>query len=120
MSKPIVLRSADCQVQVFPWGRLTWFANQKLGNSQEMTVGQCVIHPGQANPRHSHPNCTEVLVVLEGAIAHTLEGDEDCTMSAGDVITVPPDTAHRARNLGTTDAVLMVTFSSADRQTRGE
>jgi quercetin dioxygenase-like cupin family protein len=120
MNKPIVLRKAECEDHVFPWGRLTWFASRALGNSQDMTVGRCIIHPGQANPKHSHPNCTEVLVVLEGTVAHTLEGDEDCTLSPGDVITVPPNVLHRAKNLGATDAVLMVTFSSADRQTKGE
>jgi quercetin dioxygenase-like cupin family protein len=120
MNKPVVLRSAECQDQTFPWGRLTWFASRALGNSEHMTVGRCIIRPGQANPKHYHPNCTEVLVVLEGTVAHTLEGEEDCTLSPGDVITVPPNVPHRARNLGTTDAVLLVTFSSADRQTKGE
>ncbi len=54
-----------------PWGTLTWYA--ELGNSGDMTVGRCVIRPGAANPLHSHPNCSEVLVVMQGRIAHTAD-----------------------------------------------
>lgn len=109
-----------CPSQDFPWGRLTWFANRALSNSPQMTVGRCVIRPGQANPRHSHSNCYEVLVVMEGTISHTLAEGEQCTMNVGDVISVPPDVVHQARNVGKTDAVLFIAFSSGDRQTKGE
>ena len=120
MNKPVVLRKADIKTQEYPWGSLTWFAGQAVGNSQEITVGKCVIHPGQANPRHNHPNCCEVLVVMQGKISHTLDEGKECTLTEGDVISVPPHVAHQARNIGDTDAVLFITFSAGDRQTKGE
>jgi len=55
----------------------------------------------------------------ETATAH-LMADLALLTGPGDVITLPTGLPHNARNLGDSDAVLLVTFSSADRQTRGE
>ncbi len=102
------------------WGNLTWFANAELGNSTELTVGRCVLKPGMSNPRHLHPNCSEVLVVIKGRISHTIEGDREVEMNVGDTISIPPKLGHQARNIGDTDAELMIVFSSAYRQVEGE
>ena len=99
-----------------PWGELTWLASAALGNSDEMTVGRCLIKAGQQNPIHSHPNCEEVLVLLQGRIAHTIENGEQIEMAPGDTITIPAGLPHCARNLGDEDAVMMIAFSSAQRQ----
>jgi len=102
-----------------PWGSLTWFASEKIGNSKLQTVGRCVIDAGQCNPRHYHPNCEEILYVLEGSVLHTF-GDESLEMEAGDTITVPAGIMHNAINNGSGQAVMHITFSSADRQTVAE
>jgi quercetin dioxygenase-like cupin family protein len=104
----------------FPWGQLTWFANRQLGNSADLTVGRCVLRPGESNPRHYHPNCSEVLVVISGRILHTTGPDEERPMSEGDTVTIAPNVWHQARNVGDGEAVLMIAFSSADRETVGE
>ncbi len=101
------------------WGGLTWYAGRELGNSEEITVGRCVLKPGKSNPKHSHPNCAEVLVVLKGRIRHTAEGGE-VEMGEGDCVSIQPDFAHQATNLGDSDAVLFIAFSSADREVVGE
>jgi mannose-6-phosphate isomerase-like protein (cupin superfamily) len=98
------------------WGDLTWFAGAPLGNSDTLTVGRCVIKPGGANPLHSHPNCDEVLVLLSGRIAHTVEGGAEVEMGPGDTITIPRRLPHRARNIGGTDAVMFIAFDSAHRE----
>lgn len=115
-----VLRSTECTTQETEWGGLTWYASGNLGNSDAMTVGRCVIKPGCRNPSHSHPNCSEVLVVHEGAIRHAVEAGRTVELRAGDVITIPPNLPHYAENIGETDAVLFITFSTPDRQVRGE
>src|SRR5260370_27533529 len=58
-----VLPQSKAHHQEFSWGNLTWFANRALGNSNEMTVGRCILKPGHTNGRHYHPNCSETLVV---------------------------------------------------------
>ena len=120
MDKTIVVRSAQAEVIAQDWGRLTWYAGRKLGNSTHMTLGVCEIKPGCANPMHSHPNCEEILRVAKGRIMHTIEGGKEIEMREGDAITVPVNLPHNARNIGDTDAVLLIAFTSADRQVKGE
>jgi len=115
-----VIRKRDAVVQAFDWGELHWFASGQIGNSEKMTVGKCIIRPGCENPRHLHPNCEEVLHVLSGTISHSIGNDQAFEMHAGDTIAVPAGVMHNARNVGTDDAVLMISFSSPVRETQGE
>jgi quercetin dioxygenase-like cupin family protein len=104
----------------FDWGALTFFAGRRLGNSAEMTIGRCLLKPGASNPRHYHPNCEEILVVMQGRIIHTAAGGGEVEMNEGDTVTIPRNIWHCARNIGENDALLFIAFSSADRQTIGE
>ncbi len=114
-----LMRSGDVETEVTDWGRLVWMISGRLGNSTTMTVGRCHIQPGMANPRHYHPNCDEVLHVLQGTIAHSLD-DQTVSMSAGDTISIPRGVLHNAHNTGTTEAIFVISFSSADRRVVGE
>ena len=120
MEKTILLPSDKCEVMEADWGSLTWYANAAQGNSQEMTVGKCIIHPGQENPFHSHPNCSEILVLMQGTLSHKIEDGKEVVMNPGDVISVPPNLPHNARNIGDEDAVMYVSFSSAFREANSE
>ncbi|MBN2714048.1 MAG: cupin domain-containing protein [Planctomycetes bacterium] len=120
MNKAIVTRAGDHKLLKTDWGQLTWYASREQGNSEVVTVGECRINPGCENPKHLHPNCDEVLVVLVGKISHSIEGENDVEMSQGDSISIPPNVKHNARNIGANEAVLSICFSSADRETVGE
>lgn len=114
-----VTRANDCLIEEHEWGRLTWMVAGRLGNSDTMTVGKCLIKTACANPPHYHPNCDEVLHVVRGVIEHRV-GDQYTEMSAGDTISIPAGQVHNARNVGDTAVECMISFSSADRQTVGE
>ena len=114
-----VARPEDNATEDQEWGRLVWMVSGALGNSKTMTVGKCFIRPGCANPPHYHPNCDEILHVLRGRIEHRVD-DEHVEMAAGDTISIPSGRIHNARNIGTGEAELMISFSSADRQVVGE
>lgn len=120
MDQSIILKENENEKLDFDWGNLTWYASRKLGNSEEMTVGKCVLYPGKGNPPHSHPNCSEILTVMQGKIMHQIEDGKEVEMNVGDTITLPPDLPHLARNIGEEDAVLMVVFPTADREVKGE
>jgi len=79
-----------------------------------------LLFPGQSNPRHFHPNCTEILVVSQGSILHTDAAGGRTEMSAGDTVTIPPNVWHQATNIGAEDAILTIVFTSAERETVGE
>ena len=111
---PVVRNSTD--VQVFAWGTLTWHYSRGLANSETMTVGECVLKPGCSNPLHYHPNCDEVLRVETGTINHTF-GDQAFELAEGEMIHIPRGIEHNATNIGSTDAVMFICFSSADRET---
>ena len=120
-SLPSIIISPGSKSKVLPqeWGRLIWYASAEIGNSANMTVGICEINPGCANPCHLHPNCEEVLHVLQGTISHTGKDDNEI-MEPGDTITVPVNTLHNARNIGDDLAILLISFSNPARLTQGE
>ena len=64
--------------------------------------------PGGKNPLHIHPNCEEVLHLLEGSINHIVEDDEgklvDYKMETGDTCVVPRGKKHQAINTGSSEA----------------
>lgn len=97
------------------WGSLCWLASQTIGNAEGLTIGRVVIKPGRSNPRHSHPNCEEVLYLLAGRLEHTI-GDETVVLEAGDTLAVDASVPHNATNVGDEDADMIVAYSSATRQ----
>ena len=111
-----VCRAEAVEVLNLPWGTLSWHVSRALGNSSVITFGRATIRPGKCNPRHRHPNCDEVLHVLSGSIEHWL-GDESVILNPGDTISIPAGVWHRARALGEVEAVMVICFSSADRET---
>ena len=119
MSKKVVVEASKAIVEEFEWGQLSWYTGNKVGLSETMTLGQCIIKPGAENPRHLHPNCEEVLHLTRGKIIHSL-GEESYKMSAGDTIAIPPNVIHNARNVGSAEAVMTIVFSTRDREVRGE
>ncbi|HCE42562.1 MAG TPA: cupin domain-containing protein [Lentisphaeria bacterium] len=116
MKKTRILKLKNADKIETDWGGLTWYAGRKLGNTESMTIGKCVIRPGCENPLHSHPNCSEILTVIEGKISHVIEDGKEVEMEAGDTISVPPNIPHKARNIGTCDAIMYISFDSADRE----
>ena len=101
------------------WGSLEWFASRRIGNAEGLTGGRVVIKKGMSNPKHSHPNCEEVLCLLSGRLEH-LVGDDVVTVDAGDVLAVERGVAHCARSVGDEDAEMIVAYSSGERMFRPE
>ncbi len=113
-----VNRRDENRVTEMPWGQLRWYTSAEMGNSRTMTTGVAIIKPGQFNPRHFHPNCDEILHVISGKILHTMN-EVTVEMNAGDTVSIPRGVLHNARNIGTVDAVLAISFDSAYREAVG-
>jgi quercetin dioxygenase-like cupin family protein len=117
-SAPVtVLRRGEAPRESYPGGEIHWLASRKASGAGELTVGFTVIEVGACNPCHRHPNCEEVLYVLAGEIRHHISGTPDVHLTAGDCITIPRDRVHQAFNVGDQPAELLVSFSSAERET---
>ena len=59
--------------------------------------------------RHKHPG-EEVIYVLEGSIQYDIDGQPPIRVTAGEGLTVPADTVHAAKNLGTANAAELATY----------
>jgi quercetin dioxygenase-like cupin family protein len=120
MEKTVILNRADSPVEVLESGTLTWLASKEVGNATGITLARCTVKAGCGGDFHSHPNCEEVVHVMQGKLVHSIEGGKEVELSEGDTITIPANLPHYAKNVGDVDAVLMICFSSAARQTLRE
>lgn len=118
VAKSVVTRADERKNAKQAWGELFWHTSAELKNSQVLTTGTAIIKPGQANPRHYHPNCDEVLHVISGRIQHTMN-EVTVEMGPGDTVSIPRGVLHNAKNVGDTDAVLSIAFDSAYREVIG-
>ena len=96
------------------WGVLALFADAEKMGLETMTLGRVSIKAGRSNPLHSHPDCVEVLILLEGRLAHVV-GMETVILEAGDVLAVPAGVAHRAESTGSIDADMIIAYTSGRR-----
>jgi quercetin dioxygenase-like cupin family protein len=71
-------------------------------------------HEGQRAAEHVHPEMEERYEVLSGTAAFRIAGEER-TAGPGDVVTVPPNTAHLAWNPTQDPVTLKVEFRPALR-----
>jgi quercetin dioxygenase-like cupin family protein len=118
--KKRVVNITDGERHDFEWGTITWLHSGGFSGSTELTVGEVIIKPGCANPVHIHPNCEEVLYLLEGELLHTCGDEEPYQLGPGDSICVERGILHNATSIGETDARMIVSFSSAQRKMQGE
>ena len=81
----------------------------------EQTAGLAVFDAGKGNVEHVHPNCEEIVYVLDGEVQHTL-GEQSTRLRAGDLIVVPRGVPHRLLNDGASPVRAYIVFSSPDRQ----
>jgi len=114
----LLLRKTDTVVDPFPWGRLEWYARKSL-NGTNITTGFCYLDPKMENAMHSHPNCDEILCVLEGSIIHRLNGEE-IEMNKGDSLVIPQGAVHNALNTSDQETVMSIVFTAGDRETVSE
>ncbi len=110
-----IRRDAGSRGEVTPWGSVEWVVREGDPPGAEQTLALATWEPGLGNVEHTHPNCEEVVYVLEGVIDHTL-GEALAHLSAGDLIVVPRGAPHRLINNSGAPVRTLIVFSSPDRQ----
>ena len=65
--------------------------------------------PGVAAGKHTHPG-EEIIYVLEGQLEYQLEDKPPVKLKAGDVLFIPANTVHSARNPGSVTGSELATY----------
>ncbi|MUM18911.1 cupin domain-containing protein [Mycobacterium sp. CBMA271] len=65
--------------------------------------------PGATAARHKHPG-EEIIYVLKGTLVYDIDGQGSKTVTAGDVLFVPPETFHSVRNIGDDEGSELATY----------
>ena len=70
-----VRRDVGSAADTTDFGSVQWAVHERHPAGAEQTIGLAVFDAGKSNVEHTHPNCEEVVYVLEGEVEHTL-GDQ--------------------------------------------
>ena len=81
-----------------------------VGHSADVSMFWVRTPPGEGPDLHWHPY-TETWVVLHGEVQIDA-GDEQLRAQTGDIVTVPADTVHRFRNVGSTELEMLCIHAS--------
>ena len=114
--EPRVVAIGQGRQDTVPGVALEWLADASLMPGSEMTFGRAQYEPGASNPSHYHPNCHELLFVVEGQLEHTV-GSRSISLSTGSLLHIPKGVAHHLQNTGNDRATLVVVFSTDARET---
>ncbi|HGJ66514.1 TPA: cupin domain-containing protein [bacterium] len=106
----------DATLEKYPWGEIRWIWNQKIDPNAEQTLGQVTIYSGKKNTFHAHPNCEELMYILEGECDHLL-GEEMYHLIPGMTIIIPRNVEHYAIVTSENDLKAMIFYSNPTRQT---
>lgn len=98
----------------YPWGSMVWLAGSEVGNAQNVSVARMQMLPGGEAPRHRHPNCEEVIVVVRGCVEIRVAG-ESFRRAPGQCAVVPEGATHSVANVGHDEAELILTYSAGAR-----
>jgi quercetin dioxygenase-like cupin family protein len=112
----LIKQATQGNTRYVSWGHLSWLVNAQDVPGTEQTLGVVTIYPGKRNPLHAHPNCEELLYVVSGECEHIL-GDQLARLMPGMVICIPRGVPHWARCISPEPLIVLVSFSSPDRQT---
>ena len=82
---------------------------------QETVVNLLEMAPSVGAPWHMHPGAQEIIFVIEGTLTVEIDGQGAKPVNAGEIILIPAETAHLARNDTAALARALVTHSRADK-----
>jgi quercetin dioxygenase-like cupin family protein len=110
-----VRRDVGSKAEPTDFGSVHWVVRAADPEGAEQTVGLATFGAGKSNVEHIHPNCEEIVYVLDGEVTHTLGGQAN-VLRAGDLIVVPRNVPHRLLNNGNEPVRTFIVFSSPSRE----
>lgn len=100
--------------QYFDWGHVNWLVEPKDSEGGRISVGEVTFYPLCGEPEHSHFGEEQVLYVLSGNGAQSVNG-ETTSLRQGDTAHIPPYSTHTLSNSSETEDLKMLVFYSTAR-----
>ena len=110
-----IRRGVGTDGEATDFGSVHWAVREGDPPGAEQTIGLATFDAGKSNVEHVHPNCEEVVYVMDGEVQHTL-GGQSTTLRAGDLIVVPRGVPHRLINASGAACRTYIVFSSSRRE----
>jgi len=104
------VRPGDVETFSFEWGTMKWFVSPVTTPGAANSQGEVIVNPGQGHARHQHDQADELIYVISGSGVQTV-GDEEFTMTEGDVVYIPMGTPHSTMNTDWRALRLIVTYT---------
>ena len=102
------------RIQEAQWGAMDWLVDDALIDGADLSVARMTPKQGAWSESHGHPNCNEVIHVIQDTVEQSV-GDERYIMQAGDTVFIPRGSLHWSRNVGRGDATMIVCYSAGSR-----
>jgi quercetin dioxygenase-like cupin family protein len=81
-----------------PVEHLNPLLERQFVHGEQAMLARMLLYKGCIVPEHSHHN-EQITYVLEGALRFTLNGDQQVTVAAGEMLVIPPHMKHSAEAL---------------------
>ena len=110
----------DVETQVLPWGTFQWLSEPRVTGTKNMIAAVVTLKLGKGHSRHNHPECEEILYVIEGEGDQTIEINgkkEKRKVKKGDLIHVPTGVYHETINVGWQKMVLFAVYQFPGMET---
>ena len=90
---------------------MDWLVDDDLVEDAALSIARMTLAKDASSEGHRHPNCNEVIHLIEGSVEQTV-GPDRIVMAAGDTVFIPSGASHQTRNTGPGRAVMIVAYSS--------
>ncbi|MDH3476527.1 MAG: cupin domain-containing protein, partial [Rhodospirillales bacterium] len=107
-------RPRESRVQATEWGAMDWLVDDAMVENAGLSVARMTLERDACSPGHRHPDCNEVIHLIEGSVEQTVDRHRH-VMEPGDTVFVPAGAHHRSRNIGPGAAVVIVSYSAGTR-----
>jgi len=102
----------EIEVEELPWGPHEWLSRPGLTDAEKLLVVRVKMPAGKAHEFHRHPECEEVLYILEGQ-AEQWVGEKKQILKAGEVAHIPTNVVHGTYNISDSVCVFLAILSPA-------
>ena len=105
---------AKSRLQVNEGVAMDWLVDDSLVENAGLTVARMTLARNVRTQGHRHPNCSEVIHLIEGTVEQVL-GRDRLAMRPGDTVFIPAGCYHQTTNVGDGDATMVVSYSAGTR-----